>query len=260
MNVALFGRDTDLHAEAANLVGNLSSTMLVPVDVSPTAAPSLRALCKACTQRTLNTMEHSVCTSGTDTMSRINNRDGTHYRAVAPFVFASVLDQRPTDVKNPFNWFGTTPSHTALTTPQVWLDVQVFDDVDGSLFFNWDAHVERFLRSSLRLCSTRSGIGWRSWLQTGQRALDRRPVLPPNPKQKVHCLNEAALRPGLQPTLMHKAILEQAIATPHADAVFDASSGLTFTFEKIVRLARSFAAAIVNVTDRFCKSSQQREA
>ena len=46
MNVALFGRDTDLHAEAANLVGNLSSTMLVPVDVSPKAAPSQRALCK----------------------------------------------------------------------------------------------------------------------------------------------------------------------------------------------------------------------
>ena len=29
---------------------------------------------------------------------------------------SKVLDQRPTDVENPFNWFGTTPSHTALTT------------------------------------------------------------------------------------------------------------------------------------------------
>ena len=56
MNVALFGRDTDLHAEAANLVGNLSSTMLVPVDVSPKAAPSLRALCKVLYATTLNTM------------------------------------------------------------------------------------------------------------------------------------------------------------------------------------------------------------
>ena len=91
----------------------------------------------------------------------------------------------------------------------------------------------------------------------GQRALAQRPSST-QPKQKVHCLNKAALRPDLQPALMHKAILEQAVATPYADAVFDASSGLTFTFEKIVRLARSFAAAIVNVTDRFYKSSQQR--
>ena len=260
MNVALFGRDTDLHAEAANLVGNLSSTMLVPVDVSPTAAPSLRALCKSLYTTTLNTMEHSVCTSGTDTMSRINNRDGTHYRAVAPFVFASVLDQRPTDVKNPFNWFGTTPSHTALTTPQVWLDVQVFDDVDGSLFFNWDAHVERFPEKLVETMFHAFRNRLEELAADGQRALDRRPVLPPNPKQKVHCLNEAALRPDLQPTLMHKAILEQAIATPHAAAVFDASSGLTFTFEKIVRLARSFAAAIVNVADRFYRKQSTKRS
>ena len=76
----------------------------------------------------------------------------------------------------------------------------------------------------------------------------------------MHCLNEAALRPDIQPTLMHKAILEQAIATPHAAAVFDASSGLTFTFEKIVRLARSFAAAIVNVADRFYRKQSTKRS
>ena len=45
---------------------------------------------------------------------------------------------------------------------------------------------------------------------------------------------------------MHEAIIKQAAVTPHATAVLDASSGLAFTFENVVNLARSFAAAIAD--------------
>jgi hypothetical protein len=249
MNSALFGRDTDLHAEAANLVGNLSSTMLVPVDVTREAAPSLRALTKTLHKTVLSAIDHSVCTSGIDTMARLNKRDGVMGRAVAPFVFASVLNQRPADLHNPFCWFGKTPAHAALTTPQVWLDVQVFDDVDGSLYFNWDAHLERF-PDGLVLTMFRAFCNLLEELASdGQRALARRPVLPPDREQMVHRLNDAALRPVLQATLMHETILKQALATPHAIAVCDGSTGLAFTFEKIVSLARSFAAVIADAED-----------
>lgn len=246
MNTALFGRDMDLHAEAANLVGNLSLTMLVPVDATHKAAPSLRAFTQALHKTVLSAMDHSVCTSGTDTMARLNKRDGVVGRAVAPFVFASVLNQQPADLENPFNWFGKTPAHTALTTPQVWLDVQVFDDVDGSLHFNWDAHLERFPAGLVLTMFRAFGKLLEELAADGQHALARRPVLPPDPEQMVHRLNEAALRPTLQPTLMHDAILKQALATPHATAVCDGASGLALTFEKVLRLARSFAAAIVD--------------
>ena len=84
----------------------------------------MRALCKVLYSTTLDTIDHSLCTSGTNTLGRINNRDGVQGCAAAPFVF-DVLNQRPTDTKNPFNWFGKTPSHTALTTPQVWLDASL---------------------------------------------------------------------------------------------------------------------------------------
>ena len=179
MNTALFGRDTDLHTEAANLVGNISSTMLVPVDVTHKAAPSLRALTKTLHKTVLSTMDHSVCTSGTDTMARLNKRDGVVGRAVAPFVFASVLNQQPADLDNPFTWFGKTPAHAALMTPQVWLDVQVFDDVDGSLYFNWDVHLERF-PDGLVLTMFRAFCTLLEELAAdGQDALSRRPVLPP---------------------------------------------------------------------------------
>merc|ERR1719409_2210592 len=98
-------------------------------------------------------MEHSKCTSGADVMGRLNRRDDTPGRAVAPFVFASALgatepsgDEAADAARrdNPFTWYGRTPASTALTTPQVWLDVQVFNDVDGGLYFNWDSHAELF--------------------------------------------------------------------------------------------------------------------
>jgi amino acid adenylation domain-containing protein len=249
MNSALFGRDTELHAEAANLVGNLSATMLVPVDATHKAAPSLRDLTKTLHKTVLSAIDHSVCTSGTETMARLNKRDGVMGRAVAPFVFASVLNQRPKDLDNPFTWFGKTPANAALTTPQVWLDVQVFDDVDGSLYFNWDAHLERFPDGLVLTMFRAFGNLLEELAADGQKALGRRPVLPSDPEQMVNRLNDAALRPALKPTLMHEAILKQALATPHATAVRDGSTGLAFTFEKVVGLARSFAAAIVDAEE-----------
>jgi hypothetical protein len=250
MNAALFGRDAALHTESSSLVGNLSSTTLVPVDVRLGAAPSLRSLAKTLQHSMLTAMEHSECTSGTDVMARLNKRDNAIGRAVAPFVFASVLNQQPSDTANPFTWFGRTPEHAALTTPQVWLDVQVFDDVDGSLFFNWDAHLERFPQGLVltlfrAFCSLLEDLAVGSDGPSAHHALSRRPVLSPDQEQMVHRLNDAAQRPELQPQLMHQAILRQALATPHAIAVRDASTGIAYTFERIVQLARSFATAIV---------------
>merc|ERR1719163_2462278 len=153
LNCAFFSRDESLDAEVGRLVGNLAGTILVDVDASAQSTPSFEALAKALQARVLATMEHSKCTSGADVMGRLNRRDDTPGRAVAPFVFASALgateprgDEAADAARrdNPFTWYGRTPASTALTTPQVWLDVQVFNDVDGGLYFNWDSHAELF--------------------------------------------------------------------------------------------------------------------
>ena len=109
-------------------------------------------------------IEHSVHTSGVDVMQRINDRDGTLGRATSPFVFASVLGVAPdasgddegrataaADASDagatPFGWFGgvrPVAHSTALDTPQVHLDHQVFIDVDGCLHLNWDYAAELF--------------------------------------------------------------------------------------------------------------------
>ena len=253
MNVALFSRDVGLHTDAQRLVGNLSSTALVPVDVSAKAAPTLRDLAKQLQDAMLNVMENSICTSGADTMARLNRRDGTVGRAVAPFVFASVLQEGEgiNRAANPFTWYGKTPKHSALTTPQVWLDVQVFNDVDGSLYFNWDAHLERFAGGLINtmfqaFCNLLENLADEAGFQ---QALSACPVLPPPLDQMVNKLNKAALKPALKPQLMHQAILQQAQQTPNAPAIFDEATGQSYSFEKVVNLAKRFATAIVTTEE-----------
>ena len=253
MNVALFSRDVGLHTDAQQLIGNLSSTALVPVDVSAKSAPTLLDLAKQLQDAMLDVVENSICTTGADTMARLNRRDGTIGRAVAPFVFASVLQEgEGIDMAaNPFTWYGKTPKHSALTTPQVWLDVQVFNDVDGSLYFNWDAHLERFADGLVHtmfqaFCNLLENLADEA---SGQRAFSARPVLNPPADQMVNRLNSAALKPDLEPQLMHEAILHQAQKTPKAKAIFDNATGQSFTFEEVVKLARSFATAIVTAEE-----------
>ena len=129
--------------------------------------------------------------------------------------------------------------------------MQVFTDVDGSLYFNWDAHVERFADGLVNtmfqaFCNLLENLADEAG---GQQALSSRPVLPPRSDQMVNRLNNAALQPGLNPQLMHQAILQQAQQTPHAPAIFDAATGQAYTFEEVVKLARSFATAIVTAEE-----------
>ena len=110
-------------------------------------------------------------------MSWINRRDGPFGRAVAPFVFASVLNERPADLDNPFKWFGKTPAYTSLMTPQAWLDVQVFNDVDGSLYFNWDVHLERFPDGLVHTMFNAFSKLLDNLASDGQGVLSSRPVI-----------------------------------------------------------------------------------
>jgi amino acid adenylation domain-containing protein len=76
----------------------------------------------------------------------LNKRDGTPGRAVAPVVFASALAVSGSE-SGPFQWYGAHPvdGSTALATPQVHLDHQLFTDRDGSLHINWDFKAGVFL-------------------------------------------------------------------------------------------------------------------
>lgn len=109
------------------MVGNCASTMLVDCDLRHEAgkpALTLIELAKRLQGSIFKSVGKSTYTAGVDVMQDLNQRDKTPGRAVAPYVFASVLGMDKSSTPNPFNWFGKTPMSSALTTPNVWIDQQ----------------------------------------------------------------------------------------------------------------------------------------
>ena len=251
LNCAFFGRDSR-EAQVARLVGNLAGTILVDVDASSKIAPSFEALAKELQARVLETMEHSQCTSGEHVMGRLNNRDDTQGRAVAPFVFASVLGATEGRRGNPFTWYGRTPASAALTTPQVWLDVQVFNDVDGGLYFNWDAHVELFPPGLVQTLFDAFSSLLERLARDAPRTLAERPSLVPESQTRERdALHERETKRQLleRVELLHCGVERAALRAPRRTAVVDGASGAKFDFETLMELARAYARRVVEASD-----------
>ena len=137
-------------AEMADMVGNCMDIILIEFDLRH-GPPSLLNLAKSAQAETAVASQHSKHTSGIDVMRRLNVRDKTPGRAPSPYVFASALGLPSgsgssgggggggSDTTGMFNWCGhVNVEQTALSTPQVLLDHQVFADRDGSLHLNFD--------------------------------------------------------------------------------------------------------------------------
>ena len=111
-------------ADEGRVVGNCASTMLVDCDLRHEAgkpALTLVELAAKLQGSIYDSVEHSTYTAGVDVMQDLNQRDKTPGRAVAPYVFASVLGGEGKDsTPNPFAWSGKTPLRSSLTTPNVW--------------------------------------------------------------------------------------------------------------------------------------------
>ena len=153
LTLANFGRS----AKAQAAIGQLADVVLVDVDLREPRPFAMAA--SSLVEEMFAVLEHSVHTSGVEVMQRLNQRDGTLGRAASPFVFASVLGATPAAVvgggsavgpEHPgrtFTWYGTqrpVAGSTALDTPQVALDHQCFNDVDGALLCHWDYDSGRF--------------------------------------------------------------------------------------------------------------------
>ena len=250
MNLAYFNRDVDI-ASVNNIVGNCAGTILVEIDGRGDVMDSFTRFAKTVKLALLESMEHSQFTSGVDVMSQLNTRDGTRGRAVAPYVFASVLDVSGGSGGNIFNWFGKTPVSSALSTPQVYIDQQVFEDVDGSLCFNWDLQdlmfpeglvkdmFEAYQSLLLRLATDPSA--WRDDVSLV-------PAQHLSGSGSTSRWNEQEVDPELEASLelLHVPMLREASANPEKPAVIDAS-GITLSFGKLEMLAASYCRQILTL-------------
>ena len=135
LNLLFFDR-RPFHPEVGEVVGNFSSPVLLEVDADPERPFVERA--RALKSQLLQDLEHSAVT-GVEVLRELNRVRGGDRRPL-PVVFVSSLDLvswAPTAADPGARAVTGRRIRSALQTPYVWLDLQVFAE-RGGLGIHWD--------------------------------------------------------------------------------------------------------------------------
>ncbi|MDB4991424.1 MAG: putative non-ribosomal peptide synthetase, partial [Myxococcaceae bacterium] len=129
----LMGDRRRLHPEVDQVLGNFSSTLLL--EVAPAAPGESFVSWTTRVQAQLwSDLEHRAF-SGLRVLGELNRAQGQLGRAGMPVVFASTLGLNVDHMPLPAG--GTQTVYGSLQTPQVWIDLNLFER-GGELLFNWD--------------------------------------------------------------------------------------------------------------------------
>lgn len=118
-----------LHPDVHRIVGAFASTMLIPVELAPGA--TFAELAADSQRRFSESAAHNLI-SGVEVSRELGRRRGTH-RPVAPIVFQSTLGmdaamgERVPDTAGPLGRIDMADHHQQLRTPQVALEVRMFE-------------------------------------------------------------------------------------------------------------------------------------
>jgi amino acid adenylation domain-containing protein/non-ribosomal peptide synthase protein (TIGR01720 family) len=208
-----------LHPGVAEMVANLSSTLLLEVDAAG-GAFAQRAL--ALQAQLWRDLDHALV-SGVRVLRELTRRQGGGSRFAAPVVFASTLDLTARDQGEAPAVGGQRQVHSSLQTPQVWLDGQVYE-LDGALALCWFAVEELFPEGLI------AGM-FAAWCRLVER-LAREEAAWLEPARSLAPAPELALRARINDTaaplaagLLHGPVLAQAAARPGAVAVTAGAAG-----------------------------------
>jgi mycobactin phenyloxazoline synthetase len=149
----------------ARVTGNCSTTSLLQAD----AVHGPFTIRAAALQRQLFADLEHAAVAGVEVIRLLQQRRGAGDRPLMPVVFTSALDLTDGDDGFLFPLPGAVLVHSALKTPQVWLDQQVYEE-RGELVCNWDFLPSIFPRKMIaamqrhhRLCLEALAADGRAW-------------------------------------------------------------------------------------------------
>ncbi|MGK5672334.1 non-ribosomal peptide synthetase [Micromonospora sp. URMC 106] len=216
--------------------GNAATTLLVAYDDTP--GPFVER-CQALQKQLYDDLDAGEF-SGVAVGRELNRRDGSVGNPV-PVVFSSGLDLVP-GVSDGFRLAlpAATLAHSAIATPEVLLDHQVFE-FDGALVCNFDHDrssyppglvddLAEYHRHRLRQLAANAD----AWTGTGPQPLPVRQLADRRRANRTEA-------PGLEGEL-HGAVVDQMRCRPDAVAVVDAERSLTYG--ELDRLSAALAARL----------------
>jgi mycobactin phenyloxazoline synthetase len=219
LNVPLFGRQP-LHPDVDRVVGDFTSSLLLDIDLAPTATPADRA---RVVQDAMRTAAAHADYPGLSVLRDLGRHRGTQF--LAPVVFTSALGLGELFAPEVTEAFGT-PGWILSQGPQVLLDAQVTEFNRGVLV-NWDVRDGAFapgvidamfahhLEELLRLAGSDE-----AWDAPAPSAL-------PAAQRAVRETRNArtAIPSG---DALHDGFFRCAAARPEAPAVYASSGSLTY--------------------------------
>jgi amino acid adenylation domain-containing protein len=234
LTMPLYDR-SPIHPDAASIVGDFTSLVLLEVDTTPEATFAERA--RALQEQLHRDIDHAAY-SGVDVLRDLARHHG---RAVAaPVVFTSALslgELFDADVRAQFG----KPGWTISQTPQVWLDHQV-TEVDGGLLLNWDVvdgllaegAVEAMFAAYVHLLDglADSGSSWEAPTAVGL----------PEEQQAVRERVNATAAPE-SGALLHERFFAHARTTPDAPALMWGEDEV-LTYGALAQRALAIAGAL----------------
>jgi pyochelin synthetase len=145
LNIMQYNR-MEINSGINSILGNLSSNMLLNVDFRK--RKSIQDYARDIHSQIMESQEHSLFT-GVKVAQEMNRSSGAAPKALMPIVFVNPINfnsfhEYQNEQSSYFKWYGKDVHYQQLETPYVWLDQQIFEDIDGSLFVNWIALDEIF--------------------------------------------------------------------------------------------------------------------
>lgn len=237
LNVPLFNREP-LHSDVDRLIGDFSSSVMVPVDHSAPASVLERA---RDLQDSLHRSAAHAAYEGLDVLRDLGRHRGEP--VLAPVVYTSGLDLGELYRDTVTEVFGT-PAWIISQGPQVFLDAQVME-VDGGLLVNWDVREHAFPEGLIDAMFTRHRMLLEElldpdsrWDEAGSPLLD---ALPSEQREVRDALNQTtAPRSGRR---LHDGFFATAERTPDAVALI-ADDGDPLTYGELRERALRVAGAL----------------
>jgi len=237
LNLTVFDR-RPVHKDVTHVVGDFTSILLLGIDVSK--VQSFSEFAHSIQSELTQALDHRAFT-GVEVMRELNALQAEGELITMPIVMTSKLGIQQTSVSN--NGIFSKRQYGASRTPQVWLDAQIAESLEGGLSLDWDFVEDLFPEQlipsildafeALLLSLANDYSCWTAPAQITLPKLDR----------DIHTLANKTTK-QFRRCALHKPTFQSALENRNKTAVVDAL-GKELSYFELLASAQNLAKLIV---------------
>ncbi|CAF4565110.1 unnamed protein product [Rotaria socialis] len=241
LNLPIFNR-IPMHPDIDNIIGDFTSVVTLEINLEKSEQTTFVEQVRTIQTQLWEDFDHASF-SGVAFINELK-RSNHSQEILLPIVLTCVIDATSDDRnKSMFlaeHLFHDPPIYAIAQTPQVFLDNQIYEEIDGRLGIVWD-YVDELFPTNMINDMHNAFIDLLHHLASSDESWHQPYKFSLSLSQQEHrfAFNSTKWDTRRQDTLLHELIIEQAERTPHALAVL--SSRRTFTYRELMSRVYSMA-------------------